>query len=588
MTKIPILLSLLVLVSCGDNLGKINIKSPNYGGKDTGSTTLGDSNVHYAEVLNGHQHEMPASYLVVPPLGGQNSISNPSLGSTSAITPSGTGLPANGTPTPLTVPSDLRYSNLFRVDLSGVFSSNITSCTIETLITESCVIVGNTFSGTIQHTSLAGQTNFKIVINGVETTATAEREMATRKLFDTNAGYAGNFKAGMAFNGSYYFSATFSGSSDKMFKIDPSGTITMAANTSGVGNSDSPTFHAVFNNEMFFSSVNTMGARKLFKIATDGTVTQVLNLRNDQSESEYVYGFHVHNSDLYFTYHDSVSSLERVAKMGTDGIAVPTFYIGGNTSTIGVHNGEMYVKAGINPSEWEGGKIFKLDVGGNWVQVSDTTGSTDGDDPDGLVAYNGKIYFSSRNGSMARKIYSLNSGGSITQISDMVDMNEDRFAGAIVFNGELHFIGMDDDYKISLFKITTSDEILRVSDMEVEGFKLWSVGSSLYFLGKNSGETKLMKLATNGAITLVSNLSDTSIGGIDGNDLYFSAEISAGIKKIFKVNDVTGIVHQVSGAFSGDEIALTPDYFAVINGNPVFAAKDSNGFVKAFTITESP
>lgn len=299
------------------------------------------------------------------------------------------------------------------------------------------------------------------------------------------------------FNDALYFSA-WGNNASKLYKYDGSSITKISNINTSCWSSDDIDSLKVFNGALYFSAKTACSNRKLYKY--DGTsITQISNINPIGSDNPYY--LTEYNGALYFTATNDNSWTQKLYKYnGTNIIQVSNIISGSSDSpsALTVFNGALYFLAN---SDTKTTQIFKYD-GTDLTRVSKIDNGGYGISGR-LTEFNGALYFAvdtATNPDVIDSFYKLfkYDGTSITQVSNINDGGSDSPDGMMVFNGALYFAAKDNSNLSKLYKYDGTN-IVKISNIHSgdEGPEPMAVvNGAMYFKANidNSGNAKLYKL----------------------------------------------------------------------------------------------
>jgi hypothetical protein len=170
----------------------------------------------------------------------------------------------------------------------------------------------------------------------------------------------------------------------------------------------------------------------------------------------------------------------------------------------------------------------------------------------------------------------------------------------IVVGTSVYFWGYDNSNHIKLFTVDEgSDSVRQVMDFQAGDDTMFSkrtkvVGTTLYFVAKASGSgEKLFSIeaGSTAAPTQISNTAGVAVDDIpnllaaSATDLYFSANNTDAVDRLYKVNLTTKAVSQVSiGCADAFSVPCndSPDNLTINGSNVYFSAYDSTGSINIY------
>lgn len=368
---------------------------------------------------------------------------------------------------------------------------------------------------------------------------------------------------------------------------------------------DQPGRGTEFNGEFYFGMYDANTRYRLFKLTAAGALYQVSNINANSSDlpqpnsTDGAYNLVVFNNELYFAGINS-AGLSKLFKINTSGVITQVSNIFTSPSTSGndepkyltLFNNQLYFVAGYNGqfgSDYNT-KIYRLNSLGSISQVSNVR-DFNNDIPRELTVFNGELYFTAEPASLVKKLYKVTAAGVVTRVSNTsgVAGNSDEISALTVFNGNLHFGAMNSAGRFKAHRITPGQVITQVADTNSLGNDLSSpqfveFNNDLYFASQDSNyKMKLYKLTTSGAVIQVTNINGSANNDqpynlvVYKNELYFSAAQGSS-NYTLKLN-TSGVVSRV--------LDRVGSYGSTFNGSLYFNASNSSSS-RLFKITKTP
>lgn len=352
------------------------------------------------------------------------------------------------------------------------------------------------------------------------------------------------------------------------------------------------------NGKMYFVAGNSHSVQKLF--VTDGTsIQQLTNTTHNQSTSDDPIYLTVFNNKVYFIATDETGFARLFVTDGvsttkvsnTSGTGAAGDFSGGVIGVVfkpTVVNNKLFISL-LNTSLVR--KIYSVNTAGTLSQVSDIRGSGVSDNPNYFSSLGGNLYFSAANTGNYRKVYKTD-GSTLTTVSNT--RNSIIASDVPIYNyatsDALYFWANDTSGFQRLYK-TDGTSIKKITNNCASGDRptvvdnmFAQVGSVLYFWGNNTScNSKLFKYDGTDLI----QISDSVPGFFDipgplyvlGTDIYYvGSYTSIGYKRLFKYDGSTmTLVSNTSGTFSDD-----PYILGTYDNDLYFISKNSSGYYKLY------
>lgn len=355
--------------------------------------------------------------------------------------------------------------------------------------------------------------------------------------------------------------------------------LNQVSNTSGNANLDDEPFQIYpFTNELYFFARNSSNAFKLFRYnPTSNTILQLSNSRNDQTLSDALNNglFQIieYNSELALSLHNQNGNIK-------------------------LHR---YLRAS-NTLE----------------QIANTNNDqASGDLADRFAIYNSKLYFRANIPTTGRSkafVYDSAGAGSVRHLTNTKNSTSvnDTWSAPFASGGALYFwaYGEGETLNYKLFKYvdspveslvrisnTSGDNTLRDSPFgasEGSGNTI-AYNNRIFFQGRNpSAVSKLFRYNDpTGEVIQISNTSGSALAPdfstsansmiVYNNKLFFSGLNSSGVSKLHVYDDTVGTLRQISNTSANAATPDSPSQFRVMGSTLYFSALNDSGVSKLYS-----